>query len=82
VVPIPGCTGGPYGVGPTIGGQPLDCDLGELLQLLEGRADPHALERLCGTEGGGEVVAGDGGASAMFARPRTGVTLPEAAPAR
>jgi hypothetical protein len=54
---MPGCT---RGGAVTSGGQPLDCDLEQLLEQLSGKADPGPLERLCGSEGEGEGGGGGG----------------------
>ncbi|KAG2495101.1 hypothetical protein HYH03_006711 [Edaphochlamys debaryana] len=69
VLPIPGCS--KVGAGG-------DCDLEEFLELVKDKIDPDALQKLCGAAGGGETVAGDGGASTMYARAQGGAAAAEA----
>ncbi|PNW73688.1 hypothetical protein CHLRE_13g568600v5 [Chlamydomonas reinhardtii] len=66
VLPVPGC--GAAGSG-------SDCDLDEFLELMEGKMDADALDRLCGPAATAARAAaatgglrGDGGASLMFDR--------------
>ncbi|GIM03204.1 hypothetical protein Vretimale_8003 [Volvox reticuliferus] len=61
VLPVPGCSSG-RGSGDST--ESLDCNLEVFLQLMKDKADPNALELLCGTDG--KVVSGDGGAAKMF----------------